>query len=120
MSFDLAFWVGPSPKDDDAAAAEFERLYELYVGDTPVPPVPELLAFLDEIMARYPDLTNLSDEDVDDGVWSDGPLVNNAQGPLLYLGIVWSRVDEVVPFLVERARAHQLVVFDPQSGKRLT
>jgi hypothetical protein len=118
MSFSLAFWIGERPVAD-AATAEFERLYGLYVDDGPTEPRPELLAFIREITGRYPDLMDLPEHEIDDGVWSDGPLTGNASGPLLYLGLVWSRVDEVVPFLVEVAAKHRLVVYDPQSCTRL-
>jgi len=119
VSFNLAFWIGNPPKDDTAAAAEFERLHTLHRGGEATDARPELLAFISEITERYPDLMDLPDDEVDDGVWSDGPLTGNASGPLLYLGIVWSRVDEVVPFLVDRARARQLIIFDPQMGVRV-
>ncbi len=121
MSYDLAIWMGDRPKDDAAAAATFESLHAKYLsGVTTLAPAPTMLAFLAELTKRYPDLTELDDEDVDDGVWSDAPLVNNASGPLLYLGIVHSRVDEVVPHIVACATARNLVVFDPQVGRVLT
>lgn len=115
MSFDLAFWVGARLASDADAAAELERLYDLHLGDQASDPHPSLLAFISDVTSRYPDLTELGDDEIDDAVWSDGPLTSNASGPLLYLGIVWSRVDEALPFLVERARAHGLICLDPQS-----
>ncbi len=119
MSFNLAFWVGDAPADDLAAIATFQRQYAEHMRDDRHDPAPALLAFLADVTRTFPDLVDLPDDQVDDGVWSDGPLTNNASGPMLYLGIVWSRVDDVVPVLVERARTHGLVVFDPQAGKRL-
>jgi hypothetical protein len=115
MSFTLAVWEGPRPSAD--ALAEFERLSARYLGtDDPAPPTPRVRAFIEAITAKYPDLGDLSDDEIDDGVWSDGPLVGNANGPFFYFGLVWSRVEEVVPFLAETARAHGLVCFDPQSN----
>lgn len=119
MGFNLAFWIGDAPANDAAAAAELERLYQEHLAGDPLPAAPELLAFIGEITARYPGLTDLDDDHIDDGVWSDGPLTDDASGPILYLGVVWSRVDEVVPFLVARARSRGLNVFDPQETRRL-
>ena len=130
MSFDLAFWVGPAPVSHEAAALEFERLYNRYaegeVAEDPdatgeeSEPHPRLLEFLQNVTETYPDLMGLPNEDIDDGVWSDGPLTGNVTGPLLYLGIRWSRAEEMAEFLVERATAAGLVIFDPQEGKLLS
>ena len=119
MSFSLAFWVGPKPVDDQVAAVTFEQLHARYVEGGEAPAAPELLAFLDEITKRYPDLMDLDDDHVDDGVWSDGPLTNNATGTLLYLGIVSNRAEEVTSYLVEVAARHGLTAFDPQAQRLL-
>jgi len=97
----------------------FEALYAAHVesraGESPAA---ELLAFVQEIAQTYPCITQLEETHADSGVWSDGPLVGNVTGPLLHLGIVWSRAEEVCEFLVERATARGLVVFDPQTCER--
>ena len=62
---------------------------------------------------------DLPDDRVDDGVWSDGPLLNDASGPLFYLGVVGGFVEDVVPFVARIAAEHRLVCFDHQGGKRL-
>lgn len=121
MSFNLAFWIGPAPANNEDAAKTFDALCAKYLdGGDGSPPDPALRAFVDEITRNYPDLTELDDDHIDEGVWSDGPLLNNAIGPLLYLGIVWSRAEEVTAYLVDRARVRGLRVFDPQSGSLLT
>lgn len=52
-------------------------------------------------------------------MWSAGPLTNNVTGLLLYVGIVWSRAEEVAPYLAEVAKRRGLVAFDPQEEKLL-
>jgi hypothetical protein len=116
MSFNLAVWEGPRPGTNADALAEFERLYAEYMEGESVAPTARVKAFIAAITAKYPDLVDLPDDQVDDGVWSDGPLINNASGPLFYFGIVWSRVEEVAPFVAEVARSEGLVCFDPQSN----
>jgi hypothetical protein len=40
-------------------------------------------------------------------------------GPFLYFSLVPSKAGESVPFIVETARRHELVGFDPQQAKLL-
>jgi hypothetical protein len=57
--------------------------------------------------------SHVSDERVDDdGVWSDGPLWNDFGHRAAVLGMVYSRVKGVLPFLLETANDLGLVVFD--------
>lgn len=66
----------------------------------------------DQLTLRYPCICALPEEEVDGGVWSDGPLWNNFGHRAAVLGIVYSRVEEVLPFLVETATSLELTVFD--------
>ncbi len=52
------------------------------------------------------------EDQIDDTVWSDGPLLNNFGHRAAILGVSYPRTDEVLPFLVETANALGLVVFD--------
>jgi len=120
MSYNLAIWEGPPSSTDEEAAAEFERLHAKYVsGGTTEPPSPAIRAFIAAITSEYPDIVDLPDDRVDDGVWSDGPLLDDASGPFFYCGIVGSFVEDVVPFVARLAAEHRLVCFDPQEGKCL-
>jgi hypothetical protein len=116
MSYNLAVWEGPLPPTDEEAAAQFERLHAKYMGDATESPSPAIQAFIGAITAEYPDIVDLPDDEVDDGVWSDGPLINNASGPLFYFGIAGSFVEDVVPFVSRIAAEQGLVCFDPQVG----
>jgi hypothetical protein len=80
--------------------------------DLPDPaPTPRLLAFVEALLSRYPDI---EDENTDT-IWSDGPLAGNIQGDYITLGVRWSRYDAVVvATLVETAHSHGLHCFDPQ------
>lgn len=107
MSYNVAITLPDVPTDDAAAWAELDAAID---AQGPVPPVfAELLARLTK---RYPCICDLPDEQVDDGVWSDGPLRNNLGHRASVLGMVYSRVDEVLPFLVEQANGLDLIVFD--------
>ena len=118
VSIDLAVWEGPRPASDADAARTFDALYAKYIDtDSPTAPSVRILAYVTALLARYTDLTELDDDEVDDSPWSDGPLINNARGPLICFGFVLSGVESGAwTFAVETARDHGLVCFDPQSG----
>ena len=48
----------------------------------------------------------------EEGVWSDGPLWNDFGHRAALLGMIWSRVEDVLPFLVRTANSLSLTVFD--------
>lgn len=64
------------------------------------------------LTARYPCIC-----DDDAGPWSDGPLINNFGQEIATLGISYSRVAEVLPFLIETALAMGFSVVDGQDDK---
>ena len=118
MSFDLAVWEGVTPRTDVDALVTFESLYAKHAeGGRSEEPSAAIRSFIAAITATYPDLMDLSDDEIDDGVWSDGPLINNASGPFFYFGIVWSRAGTVAPIVARIATEHRLICFDPQAGR---
>jgi hypothetical protein len=73
------------------------------------------------LTARYPCITQDPD-----GPWSDGPLINNFGQHAATLGISYSHVEDVLPFVIGEATAMGFWIFDPQDetvhlpgGKRL-
>lgn len=116
MSYDLAIWEGTHPGSEVEAFAEYERLINLYHrdrdGSLDDEPTPAIRRFVDALLEQWPDL---GASDGDDSPWSDAPVIDNARGPFLYLGISTARVGDAVPFVSELARSHGLVCFDPSS-----
>jgi hypothetical protein len=78
VSCDLAVWVSEPPTSDADAAESYAalatRLEEPPVEDSH----PSLIAFVDDLLARYPDIT---DERREDSPWSTGPLRSEIVGP---------------------------------------
>jgi hypothetical protein len=107
VSYDVVICTPPMPADDETA---WQALDELTKAQGPVPQVFKEL--YDRLTAKYPCICSLSDEEVDDGVWSDGPLWNNFGHRAAMLGMSYSRVEEVLPFLVREAKALGLTLFD--------
>jgi hypothetical protein len=74
-------------------------------------------ALVYRLTSRYPCICDLPDEQVDDGVWCSGPLRQPSYTRATVLGLIYPRVDEVLPFVIETATALGLTVFDWQSGE---
>ena len=108
MSYNVAVCIPPIPAEDKAAWQVVDGI--ISAEGTPPPVFRELH---DMLTARYPCICTPPDHRVDEeGVWSDGPLWNDFGHRAAVLGIIWSRVDEVLPFLVRTANSLGLVVFD--------
>ncbi|GAA2667769.1 hypothetical protein GCM10010400_30710 [Streptomyces aculeolatus] len=110
MSYDLAVWDGERPIDDRQAGSTHDELYERYLesDDVVVPPAPRIVAYVEALVARYPD-------DVDRSVvWASTPVIEEASGPLVYLLMSYGRAEEVSEYAAELAREQGLVCFDPQ------
>jgi hypothetical protein len=107
MSYNVAIVTEPIPGDDKAAWAVVNGLID---AQGPVPAVFKELH--DRLTATYPCICTLPDDQVDDGLWSDGPLWNNFGHRAAVLGMVYSKVEEGLPFLVRTANGLGLTVFD--------
>lgn len=107
MSYNVAVCLQPIPTDDREAWEELDNL----IGAKGQPP--EVFRELhSRLTDKYPCICTLSDDEVDDGVWSDGPLWNNFGHRAAVLGMSYLRVEEVLPFLVKTSNDLGLVVFD--------
>jgi hypothetical protein len=77
-------------------------------------PSEKIDAFYRELTEKYPDIDSYDDETVDDCPWSveldvsDGAVV---------MCMVWSRVEEVTPFVRTLAEKHGLACYDPQEDR---
>lgn len=111
MTYDLAVWEGERPPDA-AAGDAFERLYEKYLGSADdVPPTAAIREYVTALLARWIDMTE-DEEDI--SPWSDGPLMNNASGPIIYFAMRYSMAEEVSAAAAQMAADRGLVCFDPQ------
>jgi hypothetical protein len=111
MSYNIAVVIQPIPADDARAWAELDSLIEQQGVRPPV-----FQDLYDRLTSRYPCMCSVPDDAIDDTVWSDGPLINDFLHRAGVLGISYSRVDEVLPFLIETANLLGLVVFDWATG----
>lgn len=107
MSYNIAIVISPIPSDDAEAWKAVQGLIDA-VGETP-----RIFQELhDKLTEKYPCMCSVPDDEVDDVVWSDGPLINNFGHRVAVIGMSYSRVDEVLPFIISAANGMGLSVFD--------
>ena len=111
MSYDLFVFKGPLPRSE----AEFsERVGRLDAGDeTAFEPSPQMAAFYEELLRKYPALEDLPDDTVDRSVWAMTP---DESDRLIALNFGWPHAERVAKDLPKLALKHGLAVLDPQSG----
>ena len=113
MSFHLGIWHTLTAISDDEAA----RLYGALSGGTkqPLGFDPQVYAFYFQLTDLYPEIDMVPDNEINDACpWACN--IDLADG-FVILGIRSERSDQVVPEVVALAHRHDLVCFDPQSGK---
>ena len=112
MSYTVGLFLEPAPSNDATAFEEFNALAEASVIEEAHP---TFVAVHAELTARFPCICDLPDEEVDDGVWSDGQLIDNFGQRQAVIGFMFSTVETVLPYVVEVAHKHGITVFDWQT-----
>lgn len=116
MSYDLAVWVGSRPSSAAAADAEYARRMDAMEatfdqGEEPPPVAPEIAAFVEAALARYPDPEQ---ESGSESPWASSPLIGDAVGDLIYFPMTFSGAEYARDVLADIASSLGLVCYDPQ------
>ena len=111
-SYTFAVCNAALPEGYKAAEEEAFRLQE-----QPEPDPAVFHELIDRLTARYPCICDPTRADSDDGPWCSGPLRQKRYTRATVLGLIFSRVDEVLPFVIETATAMGLTVVDWQTGQ---
>ena len=106
MSMDLYLWKAPVIDDADEARALLDRFYDRNEVEV-FKPSKDVSRALARIRELYPD-----DAGRDDGPWSSWPIDDSDR--LIALNIRWSVDGEVLDAIVDIAKEHDLVIYDPQ------
>ena len=106
MSMDLYLWKAPVIDDPDKASALLDRFYEQDEKSV-FQPSEDVVRALGKIRERYPD-----DADDDDVPWASWPIEDSDR--LIALNIRWNVDGEVLDAIVDIAKEHDLVIYDPQ------
>ncbi len=112
VSYDIAVWAGAAPRSDHDARHGFERRLP-FLDDYSLQVHPALERFLDDVLERYPD-EFADDAAAENGIWSTSPMRDTValQGEAIYLTLTYPGARRALAFLVHRANAHGLVLFD--------
>lgn len=111
MSYTVTITRNDAPAEDEAAWVWLRACLKQEAGEQ----ADDFLALVERFKAVYPCICDLPDDKADEGVWSDGPLSNNAGNNAATLGMVFSAVDTVLPFLVATSNEAGFTVFDYQT-----
>ena len=108
VSMDLYVWKHPFTTDEDEAQRLITREDESVFG-----PSPELEQFYAELMELFPppEAFSVEEQEQNPVPWADSP---HGSDRLVWLSIRWSAKDEDLDTIVELARKHDLVLYDPQ------
>jgi hypothetical protein len=110
VTYDLAFWVGPRPVSNRAAAATYEEIFDRLDEAEDVQEPPErITSLIGELERRWPPFDEGSP-------WAVAPLGHeDATGDTLYVCLVLGRPEEDLRFMAQTAHRLGIVCFDPQS-----
>lgn len=111
MSYIILITRNTIPTDDNQA---WKHLWELKEKESRVKAA-DFLELIEMFKLTYPCICDL--ENPDEGIWSDGPLSNNAGENVTTLGLIYPAVEKALPFLIKTATESGFVVFDDQMGQ---
>ncbi len=113
MSYNVGLLIEFAPFDDALAFEHFNALAK--ASDIDERPHPTFIAVHKELTDRFPCICDLPEDEVDEGVWSDGPLLNNFGAREAVIGFTFSAAETLLPFVLGVARNHGLTAFDWQT-----
>ena len=109
MSMDLYLWKAPVIDDPDEARALIDRYFD-DKDQSVFAPSGDIAAMAGKLRATYSD--DPEDFEADDCPWASLPFEESDR--LLVLNIRWSADNAVLDKVVELAKEHDLVIYDPQ------
>jgi hypothetical protein len=110
VSFDLYAWKAPLVSEKEASKL-LNRFYDDEEVDV-FEPSDDVLRFYDDLLTRYPALGAVEDEGEERASW--WMVTPERSDRVVGLNLSWSTPGEVLDDIVERARARDLVLYDPQ------
>lgn len=112
MSYTIDIIHVPIPDDDVDAWDFLDNDLRVSSEDDQRPLPDDVQELYRRLTARYPCIT-----ENENGPWSDGPLIEDFGHDLTILGLSFSRVEEVLPFVIATANDLGFPVFDGQDER---
>ncbi|KZX79232.1 hypothetical protein A3715_28465 [Oleiphilus sp. HI0009] len=118
MSFTVDLLLTEVPRNNEEAWEYIQNLREEYYEDDSGAHE-KLQKLHDRLVEKYPCLSSYDEDDpeFESSPWADGPMINNFASKMGMLAVVYQRVDEVFPFILENALELGIIVADGQSEK---
>ena len=112
VSYDVAIWAGPRPSSNESATKEFERRAAVFDDEgTLAPASPKLKEFVEELLTILPPLDESDDPA---SPWATGPEPGTVTGEFAYLTMTYPGARAALDTVIDVARRHGLICFDPQ------
>lgn len=113
MSYSIGLLLESTTTDDSKTFQQFDKLTETDEFDES--PHPTFVDVHADLIRRFPCMSEMSDEEIDNCVWSDGPLINNFSERHGSLNFSFPTVETVLPFVLEIAHKYGVTVLDWQT-----
>ncbi|MFK7603436.1 hypothetical protein ACI3L1_14620 [Deinococcus sp. SM5_A1] len=112
MAYSFAVWCGEAPEFAEQADDFFSSFEVKQEG---LPPSPILQSLVADLLVEYPE-HDIDDNDFDDDawIWTDAPLMGNVVGDCAVLSVAFSKVDSVMPNILEIIGRHNVHFIDWQ------
>ena len=110
MNFQLGVWYSNRALSVEEAADMYNMLFEREL--RPTEQFPNVYAFYNELTSRYPDIADLSEDDIELSPWSCS---HERSGAHVLVGLMADKAAQVAAEVLELAQKHGLVCFDPKN-----
>jgi hypothetical protein len=107
MSFDLIAWARPIPSSAEAAEDLLRRYYD--DGEDVFEADPALESFRSDVLSQYPALEDTGKDET--SPWAMTPAASDR---FVEFNLSWHAEDKALVTIVELARKHRVVLYDPQ------
>jgi hypothetical protein len=117
MSFDLAVWHTEEPLTNQMAADVYLRLCENWPyleGHSPA-----VTAFYEELTARWPEIDTIPEHHIGNFDFCPWSCALSRSGMAVVMTCVWPKAVAVANYVAPLARKHDLLLFDPQTGRAI-
>lgn len=115
MSYNFAISRIPLPDDVQDPWSWINEIVEEEMNDDSTKAHPEFVELHKALTEKYPCICDLPDDEVDDGVWSDGPLINNFLDRCAVLGITYPNVEKSGSDIFSIILGKGFTIFDYQA-----
>ena len=114
MSYDLGVWYSSKRWSAEDATQHYQKLSEGRPKKSLVEPNARISKFVKELTAKYPQIDDASEEDVDNCPWNCALDISKSH---CLMSISFSRAGKIAPFVAMLAKKYDLICYDPQNGK---